>query len=39
VPVYRHFNNAKDYVAIIDAYDLLSAMEVKKKNIGENDEK
>ncbi|KAG0212263.1 hypothetical protein BGX28_006616 [Mortierella sp. GBA30] len=27
VPVYRHFNNVKDYVAIIDAYDLLSAME------------
>ncbi|KAF9954775.1 hypothetical protein BGZ65_003827 [Modicella reniformis] len=27
VPVYRHFNNVKDYVAIIDAYDLLSALE------------
>lgn len=28
VPVYRRFNNVKDYVAIIDAYDLLSALEV-----------
>ncbi|KAG0234916.1 hypothetical protein BGX31_004425 [Mortierella sp. GBA43] len=27
VPVYRVFNNVKDYVAIIDAYDLLSALE------------
>ncbi|KAF9192204.1 hypothetical protein BGZ50_008722 [Haplosporangium sp. Z 11] len=27
VPVYRNFNNVKDYVAIIDTYDLLSAME------------
>lgn len=29
VPVYRIFNNVKDYVAIIDTYDLLSSMEVK----------
>lgn len=28
VPVYRIFNNVKDYVAIIDTYDLLSSMEV-----------
>ncbi|KAF9581213.1 hypothetical protein BGW38_001860 [Lunasporangiospora selenospora] len=27
VPVYRNFNNVKDYVAIIDAYDLLSSLE------------
>ncbi|KAF9376781.1 hypothetical protein CPB97_010607 [Podila verticillata] len=27
VPVYRNFNNVKDYVAIIDTYDLLSSME------------
>ncbi|KAF9970273.1 hypothetical protein BGZ73_007036 [Actinomortierella ambigua] len=27
VPVYRIFNNVKDYVAIIDAYDLLSSIE------------
>ncbi|ORZ26440.1 hypothetical protein BCR41DRAFT_348321 [Lobosporangium transversale] len=27
VPVYRRFNNVKDYVAIIDTYDLLSTME------------
>ncbi|CAO3568569.1 unnamed protein product [Mortierella alpina] len=27
VPVYRNFNSVKDYVAIIDTYDLLSAME------------
>ncbi|KAG0338193.1 hypothetical protein BG000_004392, partial [Podila horticola] len=27
VPVYRIFNNVKDYVAIIDTYDLLSSME------------
>ncbi|GJJ68906.1 hypothetical protein EMPS_01252 [Entomortierella parvispora] len=26
VPVYRIFNNVKDYVAIIDTYDLLSSM-------------
>ncbi|KAG0057063.1 hypothetical protein BGZ83_001912 [Gryganskiella cystojenkinii] len=26
VPVYRNFNNVKDYVAIIDTYDLLSSM-------------
>ncbi|KAG0361711.1 hypothetical protein BC939DRAFT_502647 [Gamsiella multidivaricata] len=27
VPVYRRFNNVKDYVAIIDTYDLLSTLE------------
>ncbi|KAF9083075.1 hypothetical protein BGX29_009440 [Mortierella sp. GBA35] len=27
VPVYRKFNNRKDYVAIIDAFDLLSTLE------------
>ncbi|KAG0290401.1 hypothetical protein BGZ97_006182 [Linnemannia gamsii] len=27
VPVYRKFNNRKDYVAIIDAFDLLSSLE------------
>ncbi|KAG0018083.1 hypothetical protein BGZ81_010401 [Podila clonocystis] len=27
VPVYRIFNNVKDYVAIIDTYDLLSSIE------------
>ncbi|KAF9426555.1 hypothetical protein BGZ94_006358 [Podila epigama] len=27
VPVYRIFNNIKDYVAIIDTYDLLSSLE------------
>ncbi|KAG0303554.1 hypothetical protein BGZ98_006532 [Dissophora globulifera] len=29
VPVYRKFNNVKDYVAIIDTYDLLSTLEEK----------
>ncbi|KAI1309953.1 hypothetical protein EDD11_003968 [Mortierella claussenii] len=29
VPVYRNFNNVKDYVAIIDTYDLLSTLEEK----------
>ncbi|KAG0284347.1 hypothetical protein BGZ96_011282 [Linnemannia gamsii] len=27
VPVYRKFNNRKDYVAIVDAFDLLSTLE------------
>ncbi|KAF9351343.1 hypothetical protein BGX26_010635 [Mortierella sp. AD094] len=31
VPVYRHFNNVKDYVAIIDAYDLLSTLEASRE--------
>ncbi|KAF8927845.1 hypothetical protein BGZ58_010080 [Dissophora ornata] len=35
VPLYRHFNNVKDYVAIIDTYDLLSTLEEKGFIVGD----